>query len=163
MKKKKTTKSRAKTKTKSTRKKTAAHAHAVAQSTPQFTQPAIAELDLHEAEKAQPDWVRAELEAVRKYEDKILNALADEENSELFARDPGSFLRKLNIPISGALRQRMRNDDSLVELKKSQCFELPNGQHLRPRVRIRFTREQAKGSSDHGQDAQGRDKHQEKE
>jgi hypothetical protein len=105
----------------------------------------IPELDLHEAEKLQPDWVQAELKAVRKYEDKILNALQDEENADLFARDPGSFLRKLNIPISGAFRQRLRNDDSLVQLKKAHCFQLPNGQHIRPRLRIHFTKEKEKG------------------
>jgi hypothetical protein len=104
----------------------------------------IPELDLHEAEKAQPDWVQAELKAVRKYEDKILNALQDEENADLFAQDPGSFLRKLNIPISGAFRQRLRTDDSLVALKKAHCFQLPNGQHIRPRLRIRFTKEKEK-------------------
>lgn len=101
----------------------------------------IPELDLHEAEKLQPDWVQAELKEVRKYEDKILNALKDEENADLFARDPGSFLRKLNIPISGSFRQRMRNDNSLVELKKAHCFQLPNGQQIRPNLRIRFTKE----------------------
>jgi hypothetical protein len=103
----------------------------------------IPELDLHEAEKLQPDWVQAELQAVRKYEDKILNALQDEENADLFAIREA--FRKLNIPISGAFRQRLRNDDSLVQLKKAHCFQLPNGQHIRPRLRIHFTKEKEKG------------------
>ena len=100
------------------------------------------DLNLAEAVKLQPAWLQQELKVIRKYEDKVLEALKDEDNAELFAKDPGSLLRKLKIPMSGAFRERLRGDVSLAALKKKHCFELPNGQVVTPNIRIRFTKEE---------------------
>lgn len=102
-----------------------------------------ADLDLNAAVKQQPVWLQEELASVRKYEDKIVEALKDEANAELFTRDPGTLLRKLDIPMSGAFRERLRGDKSLEELKKRHCFKLPNGQVIKPNIRIRFTRKES--------------------
>ena len=65
---------------------------------------------LDEALAAQPDWVRAELDALRKHEGRILKALEDPEKHALFVRDPAALLRALDLPVSGALRHRLRAD-----------------------------------------------------
>jgi hypothetical protein len=107
-------------------------------------QPTVgADLDLNRAVKQQPVWLQQELASVRKYEDKIVEALKDEANAELFTRDPGTLLKKLDIPMSGAFRERLRSDKSLDELKKRHCFKLPNGQVIKPNVRIHFTRKES--------------------
>jgi len=100
------------------------------------------DLNLAEAVKLQPAWMQRELKAIRKYESKVLAALKDEANADLFVRDPGTLLSQLDIPMSGAFRQRLRSDVSLAELKKKHCFELPNGQVITPNIRIRFTKEE---------------------
>ncbi|MFQ5788884.1 MAG: hypothetical protein ACE5JI_00235 [Acidobacteriota bacterium] len=101
-----------------------------------------ADLNLREAVKRQPIWLQQELESVRKYEEKVLEALKDEANAQLFTRDPGALLSKLKVPMSGAFRERLRGDSSLAELKKAHCFKLPNGHVIKPNIRIRFTKEE---------------------
>ena len=100
----------------------------------------LSTFDIDGALKQQPEWVQRELEGLKKHEQTVLRALASEENRELFMRDPAGFLRKHSIPISGPLKNRLRADPSLAELKKPVCFTLSNGQAIRPKVRINFTK-----------------------
>lgn len=100
------------------------------------------DVNLAEAVKLQPAWVQNELKKIRKYEGKVLEALKNEKNAELFTRDPAALLNQLKVPVSGALRARLRGDVSLAALKKKHCFELPNGHVITPNIRIRFTKEE---------------------
>jgi hypothetical protein len=95
---------------------------------------------LDEALAAQPDWVRTELDALRKHEGRVLKALEDPEKHALFVRDPAALLRALDIPVSGALRQRLRADVTRAEAVRPVAFRLPGGDLLRPRVRVRFVK-----------------------
>ncbi len=99
------------------------------------------EIDLEKAMKAQPAWLRTELEGLKKHENEILRSLKEDANRELFISDAPRFLKKLNLPISGALAARLRGDASWQKLKQGVCFKLPNGQTVTPRVRINFTKE----------------------
>lgn len=98
--------------------------------------------NIHEALKAQPDWLRDEVEGLRKHEGNILKALEQEEEKARFISDPAGFLGRLGIPISGQLRQRLRGDPTLNGLAQPPTFRLPDGRVLTPRVRVRFTKEE---------------------
>lgn len=96
--------------------------------------------DLHEALKSQPEWLREELETLKKHEDKVLRALEDDENARVFMTDPARLLRKLGVPVSGPLKNRFRADMSIAELTRPLCVPLADGKSIQPKVRIRFTR-----------------------
>ena len=95
---------------------------------------------LAEELKQQPAWLQEELEALRKHEATVLRALSNEENQRLFVRDPAGLLAKLKIPVSGALKRRLRSDETLGEVAQAPCVRLPNGQTLTPRIRFTFTK-----------------------
>ena len=90
---------------------------------------------------AMPDWARAELEALRKHENTVVKALSDAKVRDQFLSDPAAVLRKLKIPVSAALGNRMQQDPTLAELKRGLVVRLPNGDLLQPRINIRFTKE----------------------
>jgi hypothetical protein len=107
-------------------------------SSPQPRRPPRRSLD--EALKAQPEWIRSELEQLRRHEGPVLAALEDPEKHALFLRDPAALLKALEIPVSGALRQRLRAEVSRAEAVRPVAFRLPGGDLLRPRVRVRFVK-----------------------
>jgi hypothetical protein len=99
------------------------------------------DLNVTAALKTQPSWVRDELMAISDQEDRILEALRNDDNANLFVRDPGALLRRLEIPVSRTLRQRLRGDQELARLQSGIRFQLPNGQEIKPRIRVRFTKQ----------------------
>jgi hypothetical protein len=97
-------------------------------------------IDIDKALAQQPQWIQEEIKQLRKHEATVLRALQDTANQELFIKDPAQLLRKLGVPVSGPLRQRLQLDRSGEALKKAFCFSLPNGTTLKPRIRINFTK-----------------------
>lgn len=93
--------------------------------------------------KAQPDWVQKELDGLRKHEATVLRALENEETHAQFIADPVAVLRKLKIPISGPLGQRVQPEQAFADLQRGIVFQLPNGQTITPKIRIRFTKERS--------------------
>lgn len=96
---------------------------------------------VEDAIAAQPDWLRAEIEALKKHEAVVLRALEDAANRELYLRDPAALLGKLKVPVSGALKARLRTAAEGSASPPSLSIRLPNGQTLSPRVKVRFVKE----------------------
>lgn len=95
-------------------------------------------LKLDELIQKQPSWLQRDLQTVQKYEAVILKALQDPEQQALFARDPAALLTRLKVPISGALRQKLRSDNAARDVTTPVAIRLPNGQVLRPKINVRF-------------------------
>jgi len=98
------------------------------------------DIDLDEALARQPEWLRGELEGLKPHADRILEALKHDDNRALFMRDPAALLRKIDIPISGPFKNRLRADASAPDISRPVCVTLANGQSIRPKLRINFTK-----------------------
>lgn len=83
----------------------------------------------------------AGIEELARQERRILAALDNNpEATEQFLTDPGTFLRRLRIPVPAAVAHRLRqpranSPDSLV----ARPIVLPNGQTITPKVTVRIT------------------------
>ena len=87
-----------------------------------------------------PPDLRREIEALRKYEGRVLEALQDEEMTRLFTKDPAEALGRMKIPLSPRLRKRLREHAKTPPaFVCPPSFLLPNGRKLTPRVRVHFT------------------------
>lgn len=84
-----------------------------------------------------PDLKKHLLE-LKKYENAVLKKLEkDPELSNLFLRDPGGTLVKIGIPVNPLLRKRAKMEE-LDDLLAPRKLCLPNGQTIKPRIKIRF-------------------------
>lgn len=87
-----------------------------------------------------PPEIRKEIEELRKYEKRVLEALEDEEMHRLFTHDPAAALARLKIPMSALLRKRLQaHSKSPPPFLCPNSFMLPNGRKVTPKIRIRFT------------------------
>jgi hypothetical protein len=90
-----------------------------------------------------PPELRREIDELRRYRSQIGAGLKQEEISALFLKDPAAALQKLGVPLSASLRKRLDAAKGALELERQRAFTLPNGQVIRPKVKIRITEEGA--------------------
>ena len=90
-----------------------------------------------------PPEIRKEIEGLRKHENRVLEALEDEEMHRLFIHDPAAALARLKIPMSALLRKRLQahraHSKSPPPFLCPSSFMLPNGRKVTPKIRVRFT------------------------
>ncbi len=83
--------------------------------------------------------LRAELEAVEKSEAKILKGLADERIAAEFVHDPAAALRRMKVDLPPIMAARLKNPEPFGALVAPRSYQLPNGQVVTARVKVRFT------------------------
>lgn len=83
---------------------------------------------------------RSDVETLLAHDDKIRSALRDEGLRELFVRDPVRALAKAGVKVPPRLAARLKGFEpqGFLDLGARE-FLLPNGQVMRPRIRVRFT------------------------
>lgn len=80
------------------------------------------------------------LEQLTAHEAKIMQALSDPQLAKLFAENPAAALRRMNIPISPLLARKLEEAARGGRLAQFRSHQLPNGQTLKPNVRLRFVK-----------------------
>lgn len=88
--------------------------------------------------KKLPEPIVKELQELKKYDAKILAALADKEMARLFYLDPGQALKKIGVPLSPRLEELLRKNRQTPATLKSKRYVLPSGQTITPIVNVRF-------------------------
>jgi hypothetical protein len=88
---------------------------------------------------------RGDLEKLLPHDQKIREALRDDALRELFVRDPVRALAKAGVKVPPGLAARLKGFDASGFLGLgAREYLLPNGQVLRPRIRVRFTEPEGK-------------------
>lgn len=83
--------------------------------------------------------LRAEFEAVEKSEAKILKGLAEERIAKEFVHDPAAALRRMKVDVPPIMAARLKNPEPFGALVAPRSYQLPNGQVVTARVKVRFT------------------------
>lgn len=84
--------------------------------------------------------LKADLDSLRQHEGKLLEALAkDPKRVEAFLTDPARELKRLQIKVPAALRQRLVPHNAFEEVLKPASIRLANGQVITPKVRVRVS------------------------
>jgi hypothetical protein len=89
-----------------------------------------------------PDYLRSELDGLRKHESKIMSALKNDDMARLFLSDPRAALHKMKVPLSPMAKVALSNVRLPGDLLQPKAYRLPNGQTITPKVTIRFTKEE---------------------
>lgn len=95
-----------------------------------------------------PRDIQEEIVALRKHEDRILEALKDPEMADLYLRNPRAVFEALKIPLPPGLQRRLRSNSQAVNFLQSRSFRLPTGQVINPKVRVHFTPRESKENED---------------
>jgi hypothetical protein len=82
--------------------------------------------------------LQQEFDELAKHEERILKLLSDEELHARFLKDPVGVLEQHDIPVGPIIRRRLKRLMTGEEPSPS-VISLPNGQVLKPNVRIRIT------------------------
>jgi hypothetical protein len=79
--------------------------------------------------------IKLQMEELFRHEEKIIKQLKDPGQMELFVKDPLKFFTNSKIELSPMIRRRIESfiQEESFESKK---FILPNGQVIKPRIRI---------------------------
>jgi len=88
--------------------------------------------------KELPDALQEELRDLKKNDDKIMEALKDEEMAKLFFIDPGQALERMGIAISPQLRSLLEKNKLSPDVLKMRTHRLPNGQKVNTSFTIEF-------------------------
>ena len=81
----------------------------------------------------------AAIQALSKYEKRLLKEVATPEATQEFLRDPRKVLQRLKIPIPAVVDHRLRLPDAnRIEDVTAQPVTLPNGQTITPQVKVRI-------------------------
>src|SRR5437867_10077366 len=82
--------------------------------------------------------LQEEFDELAKHETRILQLLADPELHTRFLEDPIAVLEGHGIPVGATLRRRLKRLTS-GDQPAPPLINLPNGQVLKPKLRIRIT------------------------
>lgn len=81
----------------------------------------------------------AAIEALTKYEKRLLKEVATPDAAREFLQDPRKVLRRLKIPIPAVVDHRLRLPNAnRIEDVTAQPVTLPNGQTITPQVNVRI-------------------------
>jgi len=83
--------------------------------------------------------LRAEFDQIEKSEAKILRGLSNKRSAEEFLRDPAAALRRMKVEVPPIMAARLKDPSPLTPLVAPRRYQLPNGQIVTARVRVRFT------------------------
>jgi hypothetical protein len=86
-----------------------------------------------------PPSVQKDMESLQRQENRIVDALKNEEMKRLFIIDPGTALTRMKIKVPPELRKRLRPNEMLQKLLEPAKFRLANGQVVTAKVRLNFT------------------------
>jgi hypothetical protein len=85
------------------------------------------------------DEFTAAIEALAKYEKRLLKEVSTPDAVQEFLQDPRKVLRRLKIPIPPVVDHRLRLPSAnQIAAVTAQPVTLPNGQTITPRVTVRI-------------------------
>jgi hypothetical protein len=80
------------------------------------------------------------LNELNSHEVQIMEALSNPAMAKLFAEDPAEALKAMNVPVNPFLLRKLKEVFKNEKLYKIQAYSMPNGQTLKPNVRIHFVK-----------------------
>lgn len=83
--------------------------------------------------------LRAEFEEIEKSEAKILRGLTSKRTAEEFLKDPAAALRRMKVRVPPITAARLKDPSPLAGLVAPRRYQLPNGQVVTAKVKVRFT------------------------
>mgnify|MGYP001247210007 FL=1 len=79
--------------------------------------------------------IKLQMEELFRHEEKITKQLKEPGQMELFVKDPLKFFTNSKIELSPLIRKRLESF-KMEESFESQKFILPNGQVIKPKIKI---------------------------
>jgi hypothetical protein len=80
------------------------------------------------------------LNELKMHEKQIMEGLQNPMIAKLFAEDPAEALKTMNVPTKPVLSIKLKEAARAGHLNKVSSYFMPNGQTIRPNVRIHFVK-----------------------